>query len=64
MMQNFDFVRNNLGILVMTGYPIYSVKKIKIESVYVPYPADVSGPKSGALIKHSNACGISVIVQA
>ena len=40
----------------MTGYLIYSVKKVKFESVYVPYPADVSGEKSSALIRHSEAC--------
>ena len=41
----------------MTGYLIYSVKKIKFASVYVPYPADVSGQKSGALITHSDPPG-------
>ena len=63
-MRNISFVRNSLGTLLMAGNPIYSVKKINFESVYVPYPADVSGQKSGALIRHSNGCGSSVMVSA
>ena len=32
--------------------------------MYVPYLADVSGHKSGALIRHSDACGSSTMVSA
>ena len=57
-MRNVNFVRNNFGALLMTCYPIYLVKKIiKFESIYVPYPADISGLKSSALIRHYHACG-------
>ena len=62
-MRTFNFVTNNLGTLLTKGYPIYSVKK-RNESVYVPYPADVSGQKSVALIRHSDTCGSLVMVSA
>ena len=59
-MRSFSFGKDNLGTLLMTGYPIYSVKKIKFENVYVPHPADVSGQKLSALIRHPYTCGSSV----
>ena len=64
----------NAKFLLCLGYPtddklphLFRPKKLNlIESVYVyvPFPANVSGQKSNAHIRHSDSCGSSVMVSA
>ena len=50
-MRNFDFVRNDLGTLLITGYPIYSVKNDLRVFMYHTQPMyqAISLPRSNSL---------------